>query len=85
MAAVSWRKKTKPKTVMYVYRLLTIGPQVLTSEPLRLILPLRVRNAESPLGRVQFLQRNEESFHHVSCKPVTMARVRNRKEHRGHG
>lgn len=68
------------KTVMYVYLIMTNGPWVLTTEPLRFVLPLKVRKeekgAESPLGRVQFLQRNEESFHHVSCKPVMVPSVR---------
>lgn len=61
-----------------VYLVLTNGPWVLTAEPLRFVLPLKVRKeekgAESPLGRGQFLQRNEESFHHVSCKPVMVPR-----------
>lgn len=79
--------KKQNKTAMYVYLLLTIIPQVVTSEPLRLMLPLRVRKEEkvpeSPLGMVRFLQRNEESFHHVSCKPVTMPRDRNRGRNKG--
>lgn len=70
------------KTVLYVYLVLTNGPWVLTAEPLRFVLPLKVRKeekgAESPLGRVQLLQRNEESFHHVSCKPVMVPRERER-------